>query len=276
VNAGVKAGLFVLALGAVFAAAFGVGTAYDDEPTAHAHAEKYELRVIGAPSEPASRGELRFVVEDHDGAVVTDFELRHEKRLHLIAVDTGYAGYQHLHPTMAPDGTWTTPIGLAPGVVRVYADFRPAGGEDAVARTDLRIAGPVASPAYSVLRTQRVGKYTVTALGDLVVGDSARMTFEIGLNGAPVDDLQPYLGAYGHLVMLRDSDGAYQHVHPEEGPAGPAISFAASAPTSGRYHLYLDFKHGGVVRTAHFVLEAAAAPGSDEHDGQGGMDHGDH
>ncbi|MDG9427141.1 hypothetical protein OLF90_10715, partial [Streptococcus pneumoniae] len=68
--------------------------------------------------------------------------------------------------------------------------------------------------------------------------------------------------AYGHLVALRTSDLAYLHVHPDgypgDGvtPAGPAITFYANMPSAEDYRLFLDFKHGGVVRTAEFTLTA--------------------
>ena len=80
-------------------------------------------------------------------------------------------------------------------------------------------------------------------------------------DGAPVTDLQPYLGAYGHLVALRDGDLAYLHVHPDESTAaGPEVRFFAEVPSTGRYHLYLDFRHGDRVRTARFVVTAGGTP----------------
>lgn len=270
----VKIGGFVVVLAMLFGAAFGIGAAVrdDDKPTTEQemHAEHYRLRVLDPPR-AAGLGELRFVVEDPDGTVVTGFDVRHEKRLHLIAVDTGYTGFQHLHPTMAADGTWTTPFRAAAGRIQLYADFRATGAADAVARAALAVPGPLGSPAFSKLRTQQVDGYTVTALGDLTVGGTSTLRFEISRGGRPVDDLEPYLGAFGHLVVLRKADGEYLHVHPEDGPAGPQVTFAATVPSAARYHLYLDFKHNGVVRTAMFVLDA----GHHETSGEGG-DHGDH
>jgi copper chaperone CopZ len=83
-----------------------------------------------------------------------------------------------------------------------------------------------------------------------------------------VTDLEPYLAAYGHLVALRAGDLAYLHVHPagEPGdgktPAGPDITFYATAPSTGDYRLFLDFQHDGVVRTAEFTgaLRAPRVP----------------
>ena len=83
-------------------------------------------------------------------------------------------------------------------------------------------------------------------------------------DGEPVTDLEPYLGAYGHLVALRAGDLAYLHVHPEGAPddgvtePGPDVVFFAEVPSTGRYHLYLDFKHEGVVRTAAFTVTGSS------------------
>jgi hypothetical protein len=87
-------------------------------------------------------------------------------------------------------------------------------------------------------------------------------------DGEAVTTLQPYLGAFGHLVALREGDMAYLHVHPEgDEPtagelSGPDIEFAAEAPTPGRYLLYLDFKVDGEVNTAGFVVstDSTASP----------------
>ena len=107
--------------------------------------------------------------------------------------------------------------------------------------------------------------YTVTLVGDLVAGEHSPLTLRVTKGGEPVTDLQPYLGAYGHLVTLRSGDLAYLHVHPGGEPGdgktkpGPDISFGAEVPSAGAYHLYLDFKHDGVVRTAQFRLETTPA-----------------
>jgi hypothetical protein len=85
----------------------------------------------------------------------------------------------------------------------------------------------------------------------------------ISRDGRPVSDLQPYLGAYGHLVALRDGDLAYLHVHPDGAPgdgrtaAGPEVAFHAEVPSAGAYRLYLDFRHAGRVHTAEFTAVAA-------------------
>jgi hypothetical protein len=96
--------------------------------------------------------------------------------------------------------------------------------------------------------------------GDLVAGSPSQVFATISRDGAAVTDLEPYLGAFGHLVALRQSDLAYLHVHPDGATpaptdrAGPGIAFTADVPTPGTYRLFLDFQHAGAVRTAEFTL----------------------
>ena len=67
-------------------------------------------------------------------------------------------------------------------------------------------AQPVPVPAPS--RTAEVDGYTVTLDGDLTPGEDSDLTLTVARDGRPVTDLEPYLGAFGHLVALRDGGHA--------------------------------------------------------------------
>jgi hypothetical protein len=224
----------------------------------------YTLVLPASGLEPG-RTPLRFVVTGPDGAPVTAYDVEHEKDLHLVAVRRDFSGYQHVHPTMTADGTWTTELDLSPGSWRVFADFTPTGGPALTLGTDLDVAGdyvPAAHPGDQVSDT--VDGYTVDLVGDL---DEGTLTAQVSHDGRPVTDLEPYLGAFGHLVALREGDLAYLHVHPEDGDAGPDVPFAVEVPSAGGYRLFFDFKHDGVVRTAELALRSHGSDthGSDTH-----------
>jgi len=128
---------------------------------------------------------------------------------------------------------------------------------------DLTVAGDgVPTPLPPVATTATVDGYTVELAGQLVPGQASPLTLSVTRDGAPVTDLQPYLGAYGHLVALRQGDLGYLHVHPQghpgDGttPAGPSIELFAEVPSTGTYRLFLDFQHDGVVHTAAFTATA--------------------
>ena len=233
----------------------------------------HTLRLLQDHYQSSAKSKVRFQVLDDQGSAVTQFENLHGKPLHLIVVRRDLGSFQHVHPEMAPDGTWTVRVDLAEaGTYRVFADFQAAGMENGLTLgQDVFVPGrsvpqPLPDPASSA----EVDGYDVKLAGTLVPGETSRLTLTVTRNGDPIADLQPYLEAYGHLVALRAGDLAYLHVHPDGAPgdgttpSGPGITFFAEVPSAGTYRLFLDFKHGDEVRTAAFTAMAgtgtAAAP----------------
>ena len=204
---------------------------------------------------------LSFRVLDRSGAPVRDFAVEHDKRMHLIVVRRDLTGFQHLHPAMSADGTWSTAVTLpAAGIYRVYADFKRGGRNETLAH-DVSVGGPFApvalpAPADSA---RTAGGYDVRLdAGAPKAGAEAPLRFDVTRGGQRVTP-QPYLGARGHLVALRASDLAYLHVHPTAAATSRpgSVSFATEFATPGRYRLFLQFKHEGRVRTAAFTKEVA-------------------
>ncbi|MGX1811987.1 hypothetical protein ACWIGI_40245 [Nocardia sp. NPDC055321] len=278
------AGLVVL-----FGAALGIGALVGD-PTGSDSSDSdtanglrqsesgYSLSEVAAPAAPNQQGPLSFRIDGPRGAV-TEFDTLHEKKLHLIVVRSDASQFRHVHPQLAADGTWSLDWKWAePGTYRVFADFSPAGGpgELTLSRT-VTVAGDAADkPLPPPSRTATVDGYQVTLTGDLNTAGS-ELSFAIARDGKPVTDLQPYLGAYAHLVALRASDLAYLHVHPQgqvgKTPPGPDVSFHAQAPSDGEYRLYLDFSHNGSVHTAEFTTKTTPAASTSDGPAQHGGGH---
>ncbi|MDJ0464877.1 hypothetical protein [Streptomyces sp. H27-C3] len=306
-NTGVKIAAFATALAATFGTAYGVGQGigpvvakerpaaehgeHEGSKPGEGAAEKADAAAPETPGglqvaeggyalaletpriEAGDRTELRFSIKDKSGRNVTAYQREHGKELHFIVASRDLTVYRHLHPTRAADGTWSTPAELpAAGGYRVFADFKPAkqGAEGVTLGADLAVGGdsePAGLPP--VKATAEVDGYEVTLAGGLRPGAARELKLSVAKDGKAVTDLQPYLGAYGHLVALRSGDLAYLHVHPNGEPgdgvtkAGPEVSFTATAPSSGAYRLFLDFQHEGKVRTAAFTVNAggAAEPG---------------
>ncbi|QIK74772.1 hypothetical protein [Nocardioides piscis] len=220
-----------------------------------------------ALAEPSTRAgqdrPVAFTITGPDGAPVTGFEVEHEKQLHLIAVRRDFTGFQHVHPVLDEDtGVWSVDLDLTPGSWRVFADFTATGADALTLGADLSVDGrPEPATPLAENHTATVGDYEVTLDGDLRAGEDAELTVRVEKDGEPVTDLQPYLGAYGHLVALRGGDLAYLHVHPGGSTEpGPEVTFYAAVPSDGTYHLYLDFQHDGVVRTAAFTVRSGGHP----------------
>ncbi len=191
---------------------------------------------------------LHFRIVDSSGKTVRAFETEQARRMHLIVVRRDLRRYQHLHPVQGADGAWSIDLTLPDaGVYRMYADFRVAGeqhtlGADLFAPGDFR---PLDLPAPD--DRAEVDGYEVT----LSEHDGER-EFSVSRGGRAVTDLQPYLGARGHLVVLREGDLAYEHVHPA-GSSTRQIAFHAGEGEPGTYRLFLQFRHGDRVHTAAFT-----------------------
>lgn len=242
------------------------------EPTRAAHDSHARTspvggyRIVAAPMS-ATAGvsqTLRFQVIDPSGSVVTDFAVRHGKRMHLVVVSSDVTRYAHLHPALGADGIWSVELPpLDPGGYRAFADFVPAGRPDQVSAFDLVVAGvataqPVLEPAGAVAVEGLDIRLDVTSGGNAL---QAVLTVE--RDGAVVTP-EPYLGARGHLVAIRVSDLSYLHVHPDDQGTGP-VGFSIAGATEGRYRLFFDFSVDGVVRTAAFTvdiegIDAGSAP----------------
>ena len=215
------------------------------------------LRLVAADRilSRAQNATFRFRIVGDDDQTATSFDVIHDRRMHLIVVRRDLTGFQHLHPLMSQDGTWSADVSLsAPGSWRAFADFSIAG-EPCTLGIDLAVPGdfrpePLPAPTTEI----EVDGHRVSLEVD-VARPHVRLRFDVSEHGVPVT-LEPFLGARGHLVALRDGDLAFLHVHPTDEPEEPGrVSFEATLPSSGVFRLFLQYSSGATVRTAEFTID---------------------
>jgi hypothetical protein len=202
---------------------------------------------------------LTFRITGAAGVPITTFAIVHDKPLHLVVIRRDLTGYRHLHPVMAPDGTWSIDLTLpAPGMYRMIADFTAIVGGQPIAAalgSDLTVAGtyrPVPLPAPAPAGT--VDGYVVGYQGTPDTRSVQPLLVTVtGRDHRPAA-LQPYLGAYGHLVMIRDGDLAYVHIHPEPALVDGKVKFWLTAPSRGTYRMFFDFQVAGQVHDAAWTV----------------------
>lgn len=266
---------FAVVLAAALAVGAGVGAAIGPTPTRSAAmepapigegvvstADGYHL-VPGTRTLPTKGGTYRFVVDGPDGARVHTFTALHERLLHLIVVSRGLTVYHHVHPALAPDGTWAVALpALPPGSYRAVADFHVTAGPRLALGADLAVPGDY-QPTQTLppMTVAAIDGYRVTIGTRAKEGGDLTVSLTVRNGGRLVTDLQPYLGAAGHLVAMRAADLAYAHVHPLGYHAG-TVTFDATLAAQGRYRLFFDFKHAGVVHTAAFTFEQGVVTGA--------------
>ena len=165
-------------------------------------------------------------------------------------------GYQHVHPKLRADGTWSVPLKLStPGAYRAFADF-DVHGEKTVLGRDLFVPGrftPLRLPATS-LTASSDGYAIELKRAELHAGEETKLHFVVRRNGRPVPSFERYVGHRGHLVALRAGDLSYSHVHPEPDGGPGEIVFHTELPTAGAYRLFMQFKLDGVVHTSAFTV----------------------
>ncbi|MFI9352674.1 hypothetical protein [Streptomyces lydicus] len=227
----------------------------------------YTLAAKAATLPAGKATAYRFAITGPDTEPVTDFAVEQTKRLHFYAIRSDLTGFQHVHPTMADDGTWTAGLGaLRPGSWRLFAQFTPrtgAGkGQDFVLSRTVTVPGPAATTVLPKASTTTTADgYTVTVRGELMAGMAHPLTVTVSKDGKPVTDLQPYLGTYAHLTAFHEGDQAFAHLHPENKVTGrhggPRLSFHAELAKSGNWRLFLQFRTAGTLHTAALTLRVS-------------------
>ena len=215
--------------------------------------------VLDDPELARGRSEqVTFRVVDEDGATVSDFDVAHTKKMHVIVARRDLTGFQHLHPEQTTDGAWTLPLTIEDaGSYRLFADFEREGGKTTLA-TDLRVDGPATLdplPAPAATAVSDGGLTVALEAEEVAPGQEGHLDFTVTDRAGRVVATEEYLGAGGHLVALREGDLAFLHVHPTSEVGDPEVAFGATFPTHGRYRLFLQFQVDGEVHTVAFTQE---------------------
>ncbi len=211
-----------------------------------------------------------FRILGKDGADLKESDLKivHEKRVHLLLVRDDMTQFQHLHPTYElADGNyrWVAPVVIPEGGdYHLYLDIAPEKEEPVVLRTPLRIFGStrvktVPSPTPDNVVTTEGIKAALTTIPALpTTGARTRLTFTLTKNDQPVTNIEPYLGAFGHVVILRhNAPEDFLHVHPvtQTKPTDGKVAFETTFKTKGRYTLYAQFAANESVQTFPITID---------------------
>ncbi len=208
--------------------------------------------------EPGQPVHLSLRLTDGHGALVSDLKVVHEKKLHLIMVRDGLDVFAHVHPESEGEGLFgVTVIFPAPGTYLLYADFTSEGGQVATIRSELRVEGaPPAAPALEAHVPGRIQTSELLAdIGVQKMQNMHRVSFSLmDLNGAPISDLEPYLGAMGHLVIIAANGFDYVHAHPLGAGQANEVAFEVHFPAPGLYKGWGQFQRAGQVMNVPFVV----------------------
>lgn len=209
------------------------------------------------------------------GDVVQEFEVVHDRQYHLFLISHDLSFFEHIHPTQGDDGRWAINAEVPkPGFYRVLSDFVPKGASPQFLSRSIATAGfdgDLESQAPELDEDWQVEK-TVDGLvasvsiepNPLVEGQWGHLTFSLrdAASGAPVTDLQPYLAAFGHTLMMSGDMRDYVHSHPTPRPendiargfGGPQVEFEGYMPRAGYYRAWTQFQRAGRISTFPFTF----------------------
>jgi hypothetical protein len=217
----------------------------------------------GGPASASGRGTLvRLEIRKDDGNPIESFDITHEKLMHLIVVSKDLSYFNHVHPEYKGNGVFEIANDFpAGGEYRLIADFKPTGGDSMTKMEWVKLGGePKASEpvAPDAIWDKTVQGFRVRlSIDRLEPRAETTLTFFVTdeQTGQPVTNLEPYLGAIGHVVILSEDGERYVHVHAEEGQGtGPDAVFAAQFPKRGIYKIWGQFQKDNRVFTVPYVV----------------------
>jgi hypothetical protein len=224
-----------------------------------------EIDARWARSGPSAR--LFFHFRTADGKPAEDFQVVHERTLHAFIVSRDLQFFEHAHPARLRRGEFLLPVSFpALGEYMVFADFVPEGALPQMLQQLLVTPGfrgrmePVAlKPA---LTDQLVdGLRFVIQVEEFRAATPSLLTITVSdaQTGEPVKDLEPYLGASGHLFFANADFTDATHSHPLESNTGPSIRFLTRFNAPGIHRVWLQAQRKGRVVTVVWTLDVPEA-----------------
>ncbi len=217
-------------------------------------------------SKPARSGvptELQMkVIDTKSQKPITDFDIAHEQRFHLLIVSRDLNWFVHEHPTLSPDGTWRKSIRFpAGGEYLVFGDVAPSGKGSRILRSTLNVSGPKPkwAPTFRPsLLGQEGGLQGKLRISKIPIGRMTTLRVDLfdAKSNRVVKDTQNWLGAAGHLMIFHTDGTTVVHSHPKDGqPKNGKIEFSARFPKAGLYKAYAQFQWHGQIRTIPFGIK---------------------
>lgn len=220
---------------------------------------------------PGEKVRVRFFVrEPHTGAVVHVFDTVHERVFHLFVVSRDLEYFAHVHPTLGRGGALDVELRVPrAGAYQLIADFLPSGGPPQLVQKSLVTAGFAGSlsdvPTLTLDAADKAveGTRVKLTMPEAIAGREQLVTFDVedAETGAPISDLEPFLGATGHLLVASADLASVFHSHPvaELGRAGgPTVVFQVLFPRAGQYRMWVQCQRRGRVVTASFTVAVNA------------------
>jgi hypothetical protein len=191
--------------------------------------------------------------------------------MHLVIARRDLGFFAHVHPLPQSDGSFvmsgfTFPTG---GEYQLFVEVAPRRAGSQILRASLKVDGGTKHETVALSADRGISERVVAGVRVSIADNEPLpvkkasgliVTFKDADNGDPVKDLQPYLGALGHLLMIHEDAQTYVHAHPDLRQDGNGkdgrLTFLARPPKAGLYRLWIEFQRNGKVEHTDFMIEA--------------------
>ena len=203
---------------------------------------------------------FRLSATGKNGERIRHFEYVHEKPIHLLIASADLVVFDHIHPALTADNyydvSYSFPSG---GTYHLWADYSLPGESPHVERFTITVPGGKPNPRPSRSDLDFLPSKPLRAGEDI----------EITLRFKDTAALEPYLGAWAHVITISSDSKSFSHSHPLDagplhshtmfGPPPTEVRILTSFPKPGTYKMWAQFQRAGEVITQPFVLQVAAA-----------------
>jgi Heavy metal binding domain len=195
------------------------------------------------------------VLDPGSSQPVKDFAVVHEKLMHLFLVGEDLSFFAHQHPVLQPDGSFLLDVRLPnAGMYRLLADYYPANSVPQLSVATLFVTGnppvPHLEPSLAPAKSTNLTASLRLEPEQPVAGLQTRLFFTLD----PATGLEPYLGAWGHMLAASEDLIDLLHLHPFLANGDASVQFNAIFPRAGLYRIWTQFQRQGEVNTVVFTI----------------------
>ncbi len=225
----------------------------------HEHHNEIDVDVILDPQrvEAGKPVSINISLKQDNNAVSLDTV--HEKKMHLLAVNDELTWFDHLHPKENKGQYVVEETFPTAGKFLLFVDFKPEDGEPMVHKHEIHVVGDELSEKieFQPEIVAREEDYIITLVNGRELNTGMQtLAFTVEKEGEMLGekDLDNYLGASAHIVMIETKSKDFLHIHPVSNKKYP-IYAEAHIEKVGNYRIWVQFKISGKVHTVDFSVE---------------------
>lgn len=190
-----------------------------------------------------------------------DLQISHEKQLHLLVYDPSLKEFQHVHPEY--NGMlWTVELKFSVnGQYWVWAQGElSSDSQDFSASAHLEITGGLPAwplpPSLSDMRLGAVGNSQAEIEASKIeAGKMIMLRMKFARTDGTQPQIEPYLGAFAHIVAVPEDGDSLLHVHPMNGTNSTEGMIHMTFPQPGAYRLWIQYIDGGDLKTIPLAIK---------------------